>query len=248
MQAPEHIVLESDVREVPQLQSRRRVHASLQCRSRWWRRSLNLSIIDYYYLGVRVGRSGAVAREYVLDLRFIDPSFALTRHVPWRCIWSALALTPATAASALWYVEETASRPRYAAAMVTAALFIGTTLAYLAVAFRWVESVALHSVYGRAAMLEYRGGAGTLSKVRPFMRKLAAHVQLAVAARRSDRAEHLRDELREHYRLKEAGVLGGETYAASKARILAQHGEVRGALVGKRVFVQLYTKRDSRVK
>ncbi len=30
-------------------------------------------------------------------------------------------------------------------------------------------------------------------------------------------------ELREHYRLKEAGVLAGETYDASKARILAQH-------------------------
>jgi len=48
-------------------------------------------------------------------------------------------------------------------------------------------------------------------------------VRLAAAARLSTRAEHLRDELREHYRLKEAGVLAGETYDTSKARILAQH-------------------------
>src|SRR5216683_919371 len=96
MQATEHIVLEAETREVPQLQSRRRVHASLRCRSRLRRRSLHLSIIDYYYLGIRVGQSGTAAREYVLDLRFVDPSFALTRHIPWRCIWTALALTAAT--------------------------------------------------------------------------------------------------------------------------------------------------------
>ena len=225
MQATEHIVLEAETREVPQLQSQRRVHASLRCRSRLRRRSLHLSIIDYYYLGIRVGQSGAAAREYVLDLRFVDPSFALTRHIPWRCIWTALALTAATGAGAMWYAAETASRPRHLdlAAEVSATLFAGATLAYLAVAVRLVETVALHSLHGRVAVLEYRGGVGTLRRIRPFMRKLGAHVRLAAAARRSTRAEHLRDELREHYRLKEAGVLAGETYDASKARILAQH-------------------------
>jgi hypothetical protein len=81
----------------------------------------------------------------------------------------------------------------------------------------------LHSLHGRGALLEYRGGAGTLRRARPFMRKLAAHVQLAAAARRATMAEHLRDELREHYRLKEAGVLAPGTYDACKRRILARH-------------------------
>ena len=223
MQAAEHIVLESDVREVPQLQSQRRVHASLQCRSRLRRRRLNLSIIDYYYLRVRLGQSAATSREYVLDLRFIDPSFTLTRQIPWRCIGAALGLTAAVAACALWYAGEPAWQSRPVAELVCASLFAGMMLSYLLVAARLVETVALHSLHGRAAVLEYRGSAGTLRRVRPFMRKLAAHVQLAAAARRSTRAEHLRDELREHYRLMEAGVLAGETYEACKARILARH-------------------------
>jgi hypothetical protein len=223
LQAAEHIVLESDVREVPQLRSLRREHASLQCRSRLRRRSLNLSIIDYYYLGVRMEQGAAPRREYVLDLRFIDPSFALMRHVPWLWICAALALTAAAAACAMWGAAETALRSRHLAVLVSAALFATATLAYLAVAARMVETVTLHSLHGRAVVLEYRGGAGTLRRIRPFMRKLAAHVQLAAAARRSTRAEHLRDELREHHRLKEAGVLAGETYEACKARILARH-------------------------
>lgn len=223
MQAAEHIVLESDVREVPHLCSRRRVHASLECRSRLQRLSLNLSIIDYYYLGVCWVQSAAAPREYVLDLRFVDPSFALTRRVPWRCIWSALALIAAAAASTMWFAAETEAQARHLAALISAALFAGAVLACLAVAARLVESVALHSLHGRAAVLEYRGSAGTLRRARPFLRKLAAHVQLAAAARRATMAEHLRDELREHHRLKEAGVLAAETYEACKVRILARH-------------------------
>lgn len=224
MQAAEHIVLESDEREIPQLRSRRREHASLQCRSRLQRRSVRLCIIDYYYLGVRTAQRAAAPQEYVLDLRFIDPSFALTRRIPWRCIWAAIALTAAAAVTcAMVYAAETEWRERYLAALACAALLAGTVMAYLAVAARLVETVTLYSLHGRGALLEYRGGAGTLRRVRPFLRKLAAHVQLAAAARRATLAEHLRDELREHYRLKEAGVLAAETYDACKMRILARH-------------------------
>jgi len=96
-------------------------------------------------------------------------------------------------------------------------------VAYAAVAMRFVETIVLYTLNGRAAVLEYRGGPGTLRRLRPFMRKLSAHVQLAAAARRVTKAEHLRDELREHHRLKEGGVLPAATYDSSKARILAQH-------------------------
>lgn len=225
MRAGEHIVLETEVREIPRLQSPRRMHGSVQCRSRLRRQSLTLSIIDYYYLAVRVGRGGAATTDYVLDLRFVDPSFVLTRIVPWRCIWAALALTVAAAAtSALWYATETSPRARHFAGMAFEALVVGMTLAYLVVAARLVETVVLYSLHGRAAVLEYRGGLGTLRRARPFLRRLSAHVQLAVTARRVTRAEHLRDELREHHRLKQDGVLAAATYDASKARILAQHG------------------------
>ena len=223
MHAAEHIVLESDVREIPHFRSQRRVHATLQCRSRLQRRRLNLSIIEYYYLGVCLVQSAAAPQEYVLDLRFVDPCFALTRRVPWRCIWAALGLTAAAAAATLWFAAETAAPRRHLAALISAALVAAAVLAWVAVAARLVETVAVYSLHGRAAVLEYRGSAGTLRRARPFMKKLAAHVQLAVAARRATMAEHLRDELREHYRLKEAGVLAGEIYEACKKRILARH-------------------------
>jgi len=98
-----------------------------------------------------------------------------------------------------------------------------TACACLVCAWRMTETLALHSVHGRATLLEYTADFGTFRMAHQFTRKLTAHIQLAIAARRSSRVEHLRDEMREHFRLKEAGVLSQEEYEASKARILAQH-------------------------
>jgi hypothetical protein len=55
------------------------------------------------------------------------------------------------------------------------------------------------------------------------MAKLAAHIRLSSAARRRTKAEHLRDEMREHLRLKELGVLSAGEYEKAKVRILDQH-------------------------
>ena len=85
---------------------------------------------------------------------------------------------------------------------------------------------ALYSLHGRATLLTYTGGPGTLRAVQNVGGKLASHIRLAIARRRASKAEYLRDEMREHFRLKEAGVLQQEMYEASKARILAQHAPV----------------------
>jgi hypothetical protein len=52
---------------------------------------------------------------------------------------------------------------------------------------------------------------------------LSAHLRIAVAARRPAKALHLRDEMREHARLHEAGVISKVEYEGGKARILAAH-------------------------
>lgn len=225
----EYILLESDVREVPEPGRARKVHAALHCFGRLRRRGLELAIIDYYYLAVRTGRAGLL-REYVLDLRFIDGSLGLTRHFPWRCIAAALALAMAAAFSAWWIGSSTLPWWQHKWLPMFGATFALTVCACLVCAWRMTETLSLHSVHGRAALLEYTGGLGTLRMAHQFTRKLAAHIQLAIAARRSSESEHLRDEMREHFRLKEAGVLSEEQYEASKARILAQHAPAATAI------------------
>ena len=89
--------------------------------------------------------------------------------------------------------------------------------------YRTTQTLALLSVNGRARLLAFTGRLGTFRAVRRFSQQLAAHVRISVAARRSSRAEHLRDEMREHFRLKDAGVLSEQDYEVSKGRILGRH-------------------------
>jgi hypothetical protein len=95
--------------------------------------------------------------------------------------------------------------------------------AALVAMYRTTETLALFSVCGRARLLELTGGVGSFRAIRRFTRALAAHVKIATAARRRTRGEHLRDEMREHLRLREAGVLSEQEYETSKRRILARH-------------------------
>jgi hypothetical protein len=203
------------------------VHARIAFRSRLRGRLLQLEIIDYYYLSVRL-HSRSASLEYVLDLRFVDTP-RVSRHISWRWITASFLLTGlvygimrfGSAAPPWWQRHSLAG---YAA--VTGAWMVATLVAL----YRTTETVTLTSSDGAASLLEYTGGLGTLRGVRRFMAKVAAHVRLAAAARRSTKAAHLRDAMREHVRLKELGVLGEPDYESAKARILGKHYPAAGSL------------------
>jgi hypothetical protein len=219
----EHILLESDGRrEVPTPSQAQKTHAAWQCQSRLRRCRIELAIVDDYYLVVRAGRVGSL-REYVLDLRFVEPSIYVAKHTPRRLIAVALVFGSLAAFSAWRTLSSAAPWWHHEWLEACAVTTTATLCACLACAWRMTETFALYSFHGRATLLAYTGGPGTLRTVRNFGRKLAGHIRLAIAQRRSSKAEYLRDEMREHFRLREAGVLAQEQYEASKARILAQH-------------------------
>jgi hypothetical protein len=222
MPAAEHIVLESDAREVPNPRAARRVHADLKVRSRLRLRALQLQVIDYYYLAV-FSRTRSVELEYVLDLRFVEGLPQLSRHVAWRWITAALVMLVVTGGIGAWIGSSATPWWRHEALGLCAAVAGAWALTTLIAAYRTTETVRLVSTHGQARLLEFTGGVGTLQAVRRFMPKFAAHLRLAAAARRPTKADQLRDEMREHLRLRKLGVLAMEDYEASKARILARH-------------------------
>jgi hypothetical protein len=216
----EHIVLESDVRQVPAPRAARKVHARIVFRSRLRRRFMQLEIFDYYYLSVR-SEARSARLEYVLDLRFIDMP-QVSRHISWWWIGASLLLT-SLAYGVLHFAP--AAPPSWQRHWLTAcaALAAAWTLVTVVAVYRTTETVRLFSTGGAAKLLECTGGLGTLRGVRRFMAKVGAHLRLAAAARRNTRAAHLRDEMREHTRLKDLGVLCEPEYESAKARILGKH-------------------------
>jgi hypothetical protein len=220
MAASEQILLESDERRIPNPRSSRKLHARIELRSRLRRRALQLELIDYYYLVVRSYRARSVAAEYVLDLRFADSSLASSKHFASRWLLTALTLALLAGAIAFRIGESAAPKAWFAALGVVAGMAVGAAIVCI---FRTTETIAIHSLHGRAKLLEFRSGPGITRALQPFASKLSAHLKVAIAARRPVKSEHLRDEMREHFRLRENGVLSAEEYEASKARILAAH-------------------------
>jgi hypothetical protein len=226
MPSSEHILLESDVRDVPELRAARKVHARLVVQNLLRRRAIELTLIDYFYLSVRERRARSPGLEYVLDLRFADPSLRLSRHVPWRWLMATFAF--AALCGAIGWRIAAAPGPwwQHSWIVVFAFLFGAATLAGIVSAWRAHETLVLFSTNGRARILEFTGGLGTFRIIRRFSQQLAAHLRIAIAARRPANAEHLRDEMREHFRLKTIGVLAEEDYEAAKRLILARHTPV----------------------
>jgi hypothetical protein len=106
MQAVEHVLLESpDAREVPALRTARKVHARRRIRGRLRRSTLDLALLDYCYLSVGSQRWRRPETKYVLDLRFVDPTPHLTRHIAWRWI-SASLLIGVTGVLAAWGIAK----------------------------------------------------------------------------------------------------------------------------------------------
>jgi hypothetical protein len=223
MAASEHILLESDERRIPNARCSRKRHARIELHSRLRRRALQLELIDYYYLVVRSYRAHFVAAEYVLDLRFVDASLALSRHFASRWLLSAVVLGALAGAIAFRIGGSAASAGWLAAGSIVLAMAVAAAIVCI---YRTTETVSMYSAHGRARLFEFTSGLGAKRALAPFTNKLAAHVKLATAARRPMRSEHLRDEMREHFRLRENGVLSAEEYEASKARILAEHAPV----------------------
>ncbi|HEU0224210.1 MAG TPA: hypothetical protein VFR29_02125 [Steroidobacteraceae bacterium] len=221
MPSAEHILLESDEREIPALQTARRIHARVRLRGGLWRRPVELALYEFFYLSVRREGPRSAVSQHVLDLRFVDPELQFTRHIAWRWMAVAMALFALGAGAALeiggtvspWWRDEWLP--------LSAGLLGAASCVMLAAVYRTTETLTLLSAHGRVPLLVHTGGPGSFRAFRRCRPLFDAHLRAAMNARRRRHAEHLRDEMREHHRLRCAGALSEPEYQSAKQRILA---------------------------
>jgi hypothetical protein len=220
----EHIHIEADpgLLAAPAPLRRRKVRASYTLKSRLRGCETEISIHDDHWAAVRTVRPDAEQRKYEVDLRFASPKPVLVRSISW--FWLALtACLLLLAAGGLWSTWSDAARwssPIFLTALVTLVAASATTIMFLR---RTVESLEFVSVHGGATLVSVTGGIGSARAGKRFFIELIKSINAAKAERRQDRPQFLRDEMREHHRLRELGILSELQYEQSKARILASH-------------------------
>jgi hypothetical protein len=220
----EHIHIEAEPGTVaaPAPLRRRKVRSSYTLKSRLRGCETEVAIHDDHFISVRSVRPDTQQRKYEVDLRFASPKPVLVRSISW--FW--LGLTSCMlllAAGGLWATWSDAARwssPIFVTALVTLLAAAGTTIMFLR---RTVESLEFVSVHGGATLVSVAGGIGSARSGKRFFIELIKSISAAKAERPQERAQFLRDEMREHHRLRELGVLSEQQYEQSKSRILASH-------------------------
>jgi hypothetical protein len=220
----EHIHIEAEPGSVaaPTPHRLRKVRTSYLLKSSLRGCETEVSILEDHFVSVRTVRPDAQPRKYEVDLRFANPKPVRVRTISW--FWFSLASCMALlAAGGLWATWADAGRwssPIFLAALVTLLASAGATIMFLR---RTVESLEFVSAHGGVTLVSVVGGIGSARAGKRFFIELIKSINAAKATRRQELPQFLRDEMREHHRLRQLGVLTEQQYEQSKARILASH-------------------------
>jgi len=185
--------------------------------------STEVRILQDHFLAVQCERPRQPPKKFTFDLRFANPRPVRVRNVAWLCLGAAIVACLATAAAFTWASLAAAtlwSHPGFIGGAIGACTAL--TLLYLFLR-RTTESLQFTSVHGNAVLIDLVGGIGAARDGKQFVVELIKNIAAAKLARPQPPAQFLRDEMREHHRLRELNVLTQEEYEASKARILAAH-------------------------
>jgi hypothetical protein len=220
----EHIHIEAEPGAIaaPTALRRRKVRASYSLHSRLRGCETEVAIHDDHFAAVRTVRPDAQPLKYEVDLRFANPKPVRVRTISW--FWLALAASlTLLATGGIWASWSDAARwtsPILLTALVTLLAATGAMILFLR---RTVESLEFVSLHGGATLISVVGGIGSARSGKQFFIELIKSINAAKAERPQERPQFLRDEMREHHRLRELGVISEQQYEQGKARILASH-------------------------
>ena len=183
------------------------------------RTGAELGLFEEGFLKVVVTRNGNADEPFFLDLRFVDPVPKLERVVAVR--WLLAALGCGTVAGLAGFLMRFDALHLIAAGVLGAAalgaaitLYVGLYLSH--------ERTEFCTLHGRVAVLQLIANFGAVKKYRAFVPSLSHAIEEAADRIGNDTAAYLRAEMREHYRLRGAGILDNDDCAKGTGRILAQ--------------------------
>jgi hypothetical protein len=213
-----HIVLETV--EVPRLEvadvRRVRDHLRLDNKSRGI--ATEFTFFEKGFLGVREERRGDSGEEVLIDLRHLDPRPVLSRSFAGKSL--AVGLCSIGLGLLIGAVAYAFSLPA-----VVSVPAIGTAFATGAVALwlfvqRTCNEVTFRTKHAQTEVLTLTANLGCFRAYRAFVPKLVSAINEARATN-ADKNQQLKDETREHYRLRDQGALSDEDCGTGTRRILA---------------------------
>jgi hypothetical protein len=219
----EHISLQSETVEVTAKSIVRKSLTKYQLRSRARGSLTRVEILEGNFVKVSIKRARAEAQEHTVDLRFVDPRPIGIRKVGWPWMYVAVGFTVLALLAGAFTIFFASPFARVWSVPTAIVLATFTVSSYLMCLYCTTESVVFVSQHGRARVIPITGGLGTTRAARKCAIDIVKHIGAARRASRQQRAHFLRDEMREHSRLRDASVITEEQYDDAMSRILKAH-------------------------
>ena len=217
----EHISLGEDFAILAGAEEPEHISHCFEYRNRLRGRRTQLVFYAEGFLRVREWQRKSKVRDYLLSLRFLSPDSATSRRLPLRVGWVAAGCAGFAALCALvsWLTPWNAVFTPAALAGTAAAAAAGFAFFYLA-----HERIEFRTQAGRSTVLALVGTADSFRRCRGLVPEIASAIVEAQAKNVDSRGDYLRQEMREHYRLREFGAIDADHCSDATRRILASFG------------------------
>jgi hypothetical protein len=208
----EHVVLESQqISEEPSERSHT-IRSSFTFRNRLRGTEMAFTLFNDGYLSFRETRGGKVQPERSIDLRYLDPEPLSSRRVAKTALGFALSLLSLTSLTgALAYL---AIFPEFTTPLFFVSLGAASVASWL-FAWRTEERVSFQTRHGQAVVLTLIANFGCFRACRAFTQAITDTIAEMQEQNEQAKSHLLRDEIREHYRLSENGVISVESCSAA---------------------------------
>jgi hypothetical protein len=217
--ASEHVYIGSEDSSANPAGEARTLRATAFLRNPLRQQAVELALYEEGVLKVDERRRGKASEPYYLELRFLDPVPTIERVIAKSWLLTALGCGAlATLAAFLLRFDAL-----YVGALVVLVGSAGGAVAALyGGLYSSYERSAFRTLHGRETVLTLTANLGAIERQRAFVPRLSAAIEEAAERITDDTAAYLRAEMREHYRLRGAGILANDACAAGTGRILAQ--------------------------
>lgn len=222
----EHISIETsndDATAAAKQRPRRKVRLDYALHSKLRGCVTELAILEDHFLSVHTVRPDCEPRKYEFDLRFANAKPRIVRYVAWFWLALAVSLTLLSVGALMVLWPPSAADWANPAPLTAVAACLAAAASVFMFLRRTTESLEFTSVHGGVTLVSVVGAIGSARDGKKFFVELIKSIAAAKAARPQNPPLFLRDEMREHHRLRELGALTEAQYEASKARILSSH-------------------------
>lgn len=223
LEQAEHFVLESEPEpihnEAPSTPATRTVRRKFEVKDGARKHVTQFILYEEGVLDFNETRRGNLVKAHRLMLRYLDSVPTIDTYTAKRGFKVALGFAGAAALALLLAQFDALASYAWAGALTAAAAASSTALiaAYLS-----HQSIVFQTLHGRSPALRLHAGFGVRRRYHAILPELSEAIEAASEDIGNDTAVFLRQEMREHYRLRGDGVLTPEDCETGTSRILRQ--------------------------